>query len=155
LVFVFISCLSTLGVFILQIFLLFERIHLWVFYLNLSFTRRFLRFFFGPWRSLFRQSLRRILLRPWRSLSALGVRSLFLPKGRNKERMPRADAFGLTRLAFPLYLFEVSAKPRQSRNLEEVFPPLGFAGPWRSLFIPPLTGGIPIRGSGFARTSKR
>jgi hypothetical protein len=44
--------------------------------------------------------------------------ALYLFEVRAKPRQSRP-------LAFALYLFEVRAKPRQSRNLEEVFLPLG------------------------------
>jgi hypothetical protein len=44
------------------------------------------------------------------------------------RRQPRAPG----PLAIAFYLFEVSAKPRQNRN---VFLPLGKAGPWRSRLL--------------------
>jgi hypothetical protein len=60
-------------------------------------------------------------------------------------------------LAFALYLFEVSAKPRQSRNLEEVFlpTPYGVGRNERFYFFTSfeVTLGVrslPLRGSGKA-----
>jgi hypothetical protein len=80
---------------------------------------------------------------------ALGVRSLPL-RGFGKAGTPKG-ALGvrvltLWLLAFALYLFEVRAKLKQSRNLEEVFLPLREERRILLLYlirgVPPIKGGI-------------